>query len=540
MNENLSQYKESYITEAEENLKAMSLSLVQLEKTPDDPVPLGEIFRAAHTLKSMAATMEYAQTAGLCHAVEDLLTKVKNGTIDLGNLGEHVDLLFESLDLLEANLKAITEEKEELEATEMVEKLKKIVGAPLAAPDVEAPLQPKADSSLENATPIIEKIQRINVKVERLDTLMNLSEELLVAKMRLDRIREGLEHPELTTAVETLGRLISEVQYNVMQVRMVPIGFVFNRFPRMVRDLAKQEGKGVELVLAGSDIELDRGIVDEIGESLVHLLRNAVDHGIETPEERRQAGKSPQGTITVTASRTKEFVVITVADDGAGLKASVDEIFKPGFSTTKEVTDISGRGIGLPVVQKKIEAIGGQVRLESSPNQGTSFKLEIPLTLVVIKTLFIEVSGKLYAIPMASIDRLVTIAEEDLKGMFDYEAIVLEGEEVPVTRLDILFGSPPSPPLKRQSVVVVRRGEERLGLVVDSLISTQEVVIKPLSRIIRENRYFAGSALIGSGEVVLILDVAHLVLSKRRRPEGRLPAPENLVASSQQGMDGTI
>lgn len=211
-----------------------------------------------------------------------------------------------------------------------------------------------------------------------------------------------------------------------------------------------------------------------------------------------------------------------VPPDSNALNASVDEIFKPGFSTAKKVTDVSGRGIGLPVVKKKIEAIGGQVGLESSPNQGTTFRLEIPLTLAVIQTLFIEVGGKLYAIPMASIDRLVTVDERDLKGMFDYEAIVLDGEEVPVTRLDILFGSPPLPRGERarervkQPVVVVRRGEERLGLAVDSLVSTQEVVIKPLSRIVRENRWFAGSALIGSGEVVLILDVAHLVLSKRR------------------------
>jgi two-component system chemotaxis sensor kinase CheA len=222
--------------------------------------------------------------------------------------------------------------------------------------------------------------------------------------------------------------------------------------------------------------------------------------------------------------------VITVADDGKGLAASADEIFKPGFSTAKEVTDVSGRGIGLPVVKKMIEAIGGQVSLESSPQQGTSFRLEIPLTLAVIKTLFVEVGKTLYAVPVAAIDRLVTVEEESVKGMFDTEAIVLDGEDIPITRLDLLFGQVASSEQRvtKQPIVVVRRGEERLGLVVDSLISTQEVVIKPLSRAVRENKYFAGSALIGSGTVVLVLDVSHLVLSRRRQMENHPPPPNPL------------
>lgn len=517
MNEDLSKYKESFINEAQEHLEMMNLSLVGLEKNPEDPVPLGEIFRAAHTLKSMAATMDYPQTSALCHAMEDILARVKDKTMEVKVCS---DILFESFDLLELNLKGISERGVEQDTGALVHRLQSFLSTHLenqgnrevTGQEVESP-------------PLPEKIQRINVKVTRLDTLMNLAEELLVAKMRLDQVREGLENPELNAATETLGRLISEIQYNVMQIRMVPIGFVFNRFPRMVRDLAKQEGKEISLVLAGDAIELDRGIADEIGESLIHLLRNAVDHGLETALIRKQSGKPPQGTITITATRTKESAVILVADDGVGLnrekilqkdkQGDIQKILFSGLSTASEVTDISGRGIGLQVVKKKIEAIGGRVSVESSPNQGTTFRLEIPLTLAIIKTLFVTVREKLYAIPMTSIDRLVTVKKEDLKGMFDYEAIVLDGEEVPLTRLDILFGYGHDRPFTKQPVVVIRRGEDRLGLAVDSLVATQEVVIKPLSRIIRENKWFSGSALIGSGEVVLILDVAHLVLSKK-------------------------
>jgi two-component system chemotaxis sensor kinase CheA len=319
-----------------------------------------------------------------------------------------------------------------------------------------------------------------------------------------------------------------------MQSRLVPVGFVFNRFPRMVRDLAKQQKKEVSLEMLGSDIELDRAVIDEIGESLVHLLRNAVDHGIEPPEARKRAGKPAQGTIRVTAKRTKGFVIIEVADNGQGLDledikstAVKDKILSPqatteeliqsiffGVSTTKKVTAVSGRGFGLNIVKNKVESLGGAIRVESESKKGTTFVIEIPLTLAIIKALFVEVGSKAYAIPLASIERLVTVNKDDIKGMLNYEAIILNEEDIPVTRLDVLFDIP-SLGLEGQPIVIVRKGEERLGLAVDAFLTTQEIVIKPLNKLVRENKYFSGSTIIGSGEVVLILDVANLMLTKR-------------------------
>lgn len=514
-------YKDVFLSEAKGYLKTMNESLLELEKKPQDMELLNEVFRASHTLKGMTATMNYSETAGLCHAMEDVLDAIKKKRIKPENC---VDVLFECFDILELTLKELGKGREELATDDLVKKLENLMLDKPEIPEVELAVKPET----------MEKIQSIEVKVERLDLLMNLAEELLVSKMGLERIKESLENPELSAAVDALGRLVTEVQYNVMQSRMVPIGFVFNRFPRMVRDLAKQEKKEVNLQMRGSEMELDRAVIDQIGEPLVHLLRNAVDHGIEVPEERKQAGKLPQGTIKLTASRVRGFAIVEVEDDGRGLdwreikntaikrgilsegatrEELADSLFS-GVSTTQQTTAVSGRGLGLNIVKKKVESLGGTVKVESGLGEGTKFALELPLSLAIIKTLFVEVGGKTYAIPLGNIERLVTANKEDIKGMINYEAIVLNEEDIPITRLNALFGVPPLS-LEKLSIVIVRKGEEKLGLVVDAFVGTQEIVVKPLNRLVRENRYFAGSAIIGSGEVVLILDVANLILSKK-------------------------
>jgi len=474
--------------------------------------------------------------------MEDALDSIKKKKIKLGKV---VDILFECFDTLELTLKELRKNKDELDTDDLVEKLQRSATEKNAekatSENTEKTNTNDTDLSVKSAgvedpsaSSAVANIQSIEVKVEKLDLLMNLAEELLINKMRLDRIKESLEIPELTAALDTLGRLITDVQYNVTQSRMVPVGFVFNRFPRMVRDLAKQQRKEVNLQMEGTDIELDRAVLDEIGESLVHLLRNAVDHGIEMPEQRRKAGKPAQGIIKLTATRTKGLAIIEVADDGAGFDLEdikktavkrgvlsqgatkedvVDSIFS-GVSTTKQVTAISGRGFGLNIVKKKVESLGGAVKAESGLKKGTRFVIEMPLTLAIIKALFVEVGSRTYAIPLASIEKLVSVNEKDIKGMLNYEAIVLNEENIPITRLNVLFDTLHLS-LDKLPIVIIRKGEEKLGLVVDALMSTQEIVVKPLNRLVRENKYFAGSTIIGSGEVVLILDVANLILSKR-------------------------
>ncbi|MFB0555602.1 MAG: chemotaxis protein CheA [Phycisphaerae bacterium] len=522
MSEDLSKYKDTFLSEAKEHISSMEKSLLKLEKKPTKTEFLSEIFREAHTLKSMAATMDYNNMTKLCHAIEDVLDAIKTKKITTDKC---IDVLFECFDTLELSLKEITADAEELDTDALVHKLQTLITQKEATTDY-------VDKS---ATSAAAKVESIEVKVERLDLLMNLAEELLINRMRLDSVKEQLQNPELSAAVDTLGRLVSDLQYNVMQSRLIPIGFVFSRFPRMVRDLAKQQKKEISLEMQGSDIELDRAVIDEIGESLVHLLRNAVDHGIETPEVRKKAGKPAQGTIRVIAKRTKSFAIIEVSDDGLGLdledikrtavknqilspQATTEELMQSiffGVSTTKTVTAVSGRGFGLNIVKKKIESLGGSVKVESEPKKGTTFIIEIPLTLAIIKALFIEAGSRTYAIPLASIERLVTVDREHIKGMLNYEAIVLNEQDIPITRLDTLFNVP-ALGLQRQPIAIVKKGAEQLGLAVDSFTTTQEIVVKPLNKLIRENKYFSGSTIIGSGEVVLILDVANLMLTKRQ------------------------
>jgi two-component system, chemotaxis family, sensor kinase CheA len=521
-------YKDIFLSEAKELVASMNRALLELEKTPEKSEYVGQIFRAVHTLKSMAASMKYEQTATLCHAVEDVLEAIKTGQFPLDRC---VDTLFECFDTWERTLKALQSNAEEAQTVGLVERLRVLIKwvpqKERPETDVEEPKLAPSDQ--------IEKIESIEVKVEKLDALMNLAEEFLIIKMRLDQLKEGLDVPEFTAAADTLGRLVNEMQYNVMQTRMVEIGFVFDRFPRMVRDLAKAQKKDVELKIGGGDLELDRVVIDEIGEALVHLLRNAVDHGLESPDERKKDGKPSQGRIQLAATRAKNFAVISVEDDGAGLDleaikakavargilsdgATQDEIIGcifSGLSTTKEVTAISGRGLGMDIVKKKVESLGGTIKVQSHPKTGTKFDLEIPLTLAVIKTLLVRVGGRSYAIPLPHIERLVTVNTEDIKGMMNFEAVVLAGEDIPMTRLHVLFDVK-TPFVEKQPIVIVSKGEERLGLAVDELLGTQEIVIKPLHRFVRESEYFAGTAIVGSGEAILVLDVGSLILSKRQ------------------------
>ena len=523
MPEDMAKYKDTYLSEAKEHIVSMEKLLLQFEKEPARIEPINGIFREIHSLKSMSAAMDYHKTSQLCHETEDVLEAIRKKKVHPEGC---TDVLFECFDTLEMNLKEISRNKEELEIDNLVQKLKEL------STGTKGPGSKVQSINAEETT--IEKMQSIEVKVERLDIIMNLAEELLSSKMRIDRLKEELKNPELTAAVDSLERVITDMQYNIMQARMVPVGFVFNRFPRMVRDLAKSQNKEVYLQIQGADIELDRGVIDEIGETLIHLIRNAIDHGIEMPEARKRAGKPLQGTISLTGASTKDFAMIKVADDGAGLDleeikntaikrgilypgASKEEVINSifsGVSTTKEVTTISGRGFGLDIVKNKVKSFGGTIKAESEPHKGTTFTIEMPLTLAIIKTMFVKVGAKLYAIPLVNIERLVTVDRKDIKGMLNYEAIVLNEEEILITRLDRLFGAP-SMGLAKQPIAIVRRGEVKLGLAVDALSMTQEVVVKPLNKLVRENAYFAGSTIMGSGEVVLILDIANLILTKR-------------------------
>jgi len=519
--QNIDKYKDAYLREARQYLDTLNSSLIKLEKTPGNSALFGPMLHACHTYKSISGIASYLKTSILCHTVEDVLVGIKNNKLKVGACA---DVLFECFDVLEASLKAVSQNKEELDTDGLVKKLQALTTTG----------EPRITNNQPRITDDQPRIISIEVKVERLDLLMRLSEELLINKLGLERIKETLQNPELSSYVDTLARLISELQFNIMQSRTVPLNFVFNRFPRLVRDLAKQEKKEVNLEMTGGDIELDRSIVEALVEPLVHLVRNALDHGLETPKEREDLKKTSQATLKLSAKRARGFAVIEISDDGRGIdwdevkrqatrlrlisshpvqEELINALFS-GISTTKEVTQISGRGFGLNIVKQRIESLGGSVKVESQVLKGTRFILEIPLTLAVFKVLFVKVGLKSYAISLANVERLIYVNKQDIKGMMDYEAIVFEGQDIPITRLNELF-SLSRLDLNQQPIVIVRKEEERLGLAVDELGQTQEIVLKPL-RLAREGKYFAGCTILGSGEVALILDVANLILSRRR------------------------
>ncbi|MDI6758156.1 MAG: chemotaxis protein CheA [Candidatus Omnitrophota bacterium] len=529
---NIDKYKDAYLREARQYLDTFNSSLIKLEKTPGNLTLLGPMLHACHTYKSMSGIAHHLKTSTLCHAIEDVLVRIKKKGLKVGACA---DLLFQCFNALETSLKAVANGKEEIDTDDLVKDLRKIAAKKSPEQSQEATVEGIEESKEEIFADLtVTKIQSIEVKVERLDLLMRLSEELLINKLGLERIKETLQNPELSSSVDTLTRLVSDLQFNIMQSRTVPLNFVFNRFPRMVRDMAKQQKKEVNLELVGGDIELDRSIVDALAEPLVHLVRNTIDHGIETPKQREGLKKPSQATLTLSAKRTRGFAIIEIFDDGKGIdwdeikrqsqrlklisahsvqEELVNALFS-GMSTTKEVTEISGRGFGLNIVKQRIESLGGSVKAESQLLKGTKFILEIPLNLAVFKVLFVKVGPKPYAIPLTNVEKLIHVKKEDIKGMLDYDAIVFEGEDIPITRLNELF-SLPRLDQNLQPIVIVKKEEDRLGMAVDELGQTQEIVLKPL-RLAKEGKYFTGCTILGSGEVALILDVANLILSKRK------------------------
>jgi two-component system chemotaxis sensor kinase CheA len=365
--------------------------------------------------------------------------------------------------------------------------------------------------------------------------LLNLVGELVINKTRLEQI--GITHrlSELIETIEQMNRVTTDLQAVVMKVRMVPVGQVFNRFPRMVRDLSRELKKEINLIIHGEETELDRTVIDEIGDPLMHLLRNSIDHGIEHPNERTAKGKKPVGEVRLVANHEGNNVIITVEDDGHGINHEIIKrkavekgvitsaeaekidpadavrlIFAPGFSTADVVTDVSGRGVGMDVVKTKIESLGGMVDVETKINEGSKFKIRLPLTLAIIQALLINVSEEIYAVPLGVIDSTINISQNDIKTIQGQEVILLRGQIIPIVRLANVLSVPRGDNEEipeELSVVIVHISDYRLGIIVDSLIGQQEIVIKSIGKLLVGLKGIAGGTVLGNGQVALILDV---------------------------------
>ena len=366
---------------------------------------------------------------------------------------------------------------------------------------------------------------------------MNLMGELVIARSRIVETLKKYSIKEVDESLAQLSRITLDLQNIVMKIRMVPIAYVFNRFPRMVRDLAKQMNKEVDFIIKGEDTELDRTFVEEIGDPLLHLLRNAIDHGIESKEERIAKGKPPKGTIILSARHEGNNVVIEIVDDGRGIdrdkvikkaveRGLIDEakammlpddkvfelIFLPGFSTKDEVTEISGRGVGMDVVKNVVESLNGSVSIESQKDKGTKVTIRLPLTLAIIQALLVKVKDFVYAIPIATIDSTLKITKEDIQVVQDQEVVVIRKEVVPIIKLWEALGIPHDEESQSMNVVIIKMGNRKYGIVVDTLIGQDDIVIKSLGKLFSDVREFSGGAVLGDGSIALILDVANLMM----------------------------
>lgn len=395
----------------------------------------------------------------------------------------------------------------------------------------------------------LKQAKTVRVDVQKLDNLMNLVGELVIDRTRLERFVEIFESRygtnDLVEAVNEisthLGQLTNHLQEEIMKARMLPIAQVFNRFPRMVRDLAHKLGKEIDFIVEGKETELDRNVIEVIGDPLIHLLRNAVDHGIEPPEERAAAGKPKAGTILLKAYHHENHIVIIAEDDGRGIDANkirrkaverglIDEetaarlpdreilnyLFLPGFSLSKEVTDLSGRGVGLDVVKKNIEQINGFLEMSSVLGQGTKFTVKLPLTLAIIRALMVSIMGQVYAFPLTNVMETMHVSPSDVKRVRNAEVIAVRGKVLPLICLAELFGGQRRPQSQRLSVVVVGIGEHRVGVIVDRLLREQEIVIKSLGNYLGRVPGVSGATILGDGEVALIIDVRALVREAAR------------------------
>lgn len=680
------QYMGMFLEESREHLQTLNSCLLELEHNPEDPSVLNEIFRSAHTIKGMSATMGYTEIAELTHEMENVLDLLRKNQLKVNE--DIVDTIFKCVDTLEQMVESIASETEHgVDVSTLVKKLLSIAkGEPASASaektevgkaannvsinqknsvelndtdiavlnkakasglqpfeikitlsetcllksarayiimnaldeigEVIKTVPPSEDLEQENfdqsfeiifitsnekakvqetllsvsevanveinsldvetteeesekkqeataVSPVTQKEikntpakvvpakaqgtgmdkkvkggQSVRVDIEKLDSLLNLVGELVINKTRLEQI--GITHrlTELVETIEQMDRVTTDLQSVVMKVRMVPVGQVFNRFPRMVRDLSRELNKEINLTIEGEETELDRTVIDEIGDPLVHLIRNSLDHGVEHPDERIAKGKEATGEVRLIARHEGNNVIIMVEDDGKGINPNVIKgkavekglisqddadkmddneavrlVFLPGFSTADVITDVSGRGVGMDVVRSKIESLGGLIDVETKIDQGSKFKIRLPLTLAIIQALLVKVHAEIYAIPLGNIDSTINITMDDIKTIQNKEVILLRGQIIPIIRLADVLNVPEANDTESNElfVVVVHMGEQKAGIIVDNLIGQQEIVIKTLGNLLTGIKVIAGATILGNGQVALILDVGTLM-----------------------------
>jgi two-component system, chemotaxis family, sensor kinase CheA len=591
-----------FLVEAGEILDQLGEQMVALERAPTDRECLNAVFRGFHTIKGGAGFLDFATMVAVCHAVEDRLNAARDGSAPLDAVAfdgvqQGIDLLVDMLQCILGGVEpspapgsllaalrdgaaapapdpattaaataiaqapaAADDSLDDLDFEALLDSLHGAGGAPGAAATAPAPT-PKPAPEPRPAPPpaapgparppVAQEAADVTVRVDvrRLDAMVNLVGELVLARNRLKTIRPRLRDDDLDRAVAALDVATSRLQGAVMTARMQPVGRVFARFPKLARDVARQLDKQVQLEVAGAETELDRNLVEALADPLVHLVRNAIDHGIEMPEARRRAGKPEQGLVRLSAQQEGDHVAIEVRDDGAGIdpdrirrkavdKGLIDDdaaarlsseeclqlLFLPGFSTRDQVSDLSGRGVGMDVVQSRIRELSGTVQIHSEPGAGSRFAIRVPLTLAILPTLLVEVAGDVYALPLVRVVEVLSHDPGQALWIDGQRVLDLRQQPLPLLDLREWLGMEPGP-LAASTCVVLQSGEQRYCLAADRVRGREEVVIKALPPTLRGLPGYAGASLIGDGRMALILDVDALLGSGLRLPGLRSSNP---------------
>jgi two-component system chemotaxis sensor kinase CheA len=503
---------QTFFAEAEEQLTAMEEGMVGIEHRPDEPDLLDTVFRAAHTLKGNAAVVGFHAIAERANHVEDVLDALRNGQKTV--TAELVSSVLSSLDAMRSAL-----------TTAMAN-----------------------ETSAAQALLVQDRATTLRIDAGKLDRMLSLSGEISIARGRLrtQLLAAGAAGEQALESHVEAERLYRELQDEIMRARLVPLGPIFRQYQRVARDLAIEHGKRAELVIEGEDVEIDTTLGEQIRGPIMHMLRNAIDHGIEAPDQRTAHGKAVIGRITLTAKREASHIVIGISDDGAGFSRSriaeraalssdgasglsdddlLEHVFEPGFSTADEVTSLSGRGVGMDVVKRNIEALRGTVSIASIEGAGSTITLRLPLTLAIIEGFFVEVGKETFVIPLEAVTECQTLAFEDMPHANGCGVLSFRGKPLPFVRLRDLFELGAARSGEHEHVAIVRCGERHAGIAVDALLGQDQAVIKPLGRLFRDVPGVAGSTIGGDGRVALILDVPALVALAQDRPQG----PKELV-----------
>ncbi len=525
-----SRYAALFLTESQEHLLEINNSLLDLERGESD-ASVARLFRAVHSMKGMSAAMGYNSVTELSHEMETLFDKLRSGGLLV--TPPIVDTLFAGVDSLEQAVSLATATpSEELDVSSVIERIRMASAESPQTLTAEFAVAAR-DKSASAAQPQAGQ-RHIRIEARRLDSLMDMVGELVIARDRLTRIAESIGDASLVEATLQASQIITTLQNEIMKSRMVPVGQVFDRFPRLVRDTARSLGKDVDFRMEGKEIELDRSMLDEMAEPVLHLLRNALDHGVELPADRKAAGKSPVATVTLSAARDRATVLIRVADDGRGIdqgrvlprakelglvdptttELSNEELIRvisrPGFSTAERITDISGRGVGFDVVANKLRSLGGSLEVRTTAGAGTSVSMRLPLTLAIARALLARVDREIYAIPLTHVIETFALSQSMIQEVKGREMLTIRDEAFPAVRLRERVGLPARNGSGGQ-VVVVELAERRAAVIVDEFIGQQEIVVKQFTGVAGSRNLFSGATILGDGAPALIIDASTLL-----------------------------